>query len=147
MARLQDEPISADALAAEVRGDGDGAVALFLGTVRNENAGRRVQFLEYEAYPGMAEAEMERIEREAARRFGVTRLLLVHRAGRLEIGEASVGVAASSPHRTQALEACRFAIDELKKTVPIWKKEYFEGGAVWIEGAGESPSRGFDPRR
>lgn len=137
MARLQNEPIRAEDLVASVRSDADGAVALFLGMVRNENAGRRVLYLEYEAYPAMAEAEMARIERDAVERFGASGVLIVHRCGRLAIGEVSVAVAVACPHRAQAIEACRFAIDTLKRSVPIWKKEHFEGGAVWIEGAGQ----------
>ena len=133
MVRLQDEPIRAEELIREVRGDGDGAVALFLGTVRNRNAGRRVLHLEYHAYPGMAEREMERIELDASRRYGASRLAIVHRTGRLEVGEVSVAVAVASPHRAEAMEACRFAIDTLKKTVPIWKKEFAESGAYWVE--------------
>jgi molybdopterin synthase catalytic subunit len=123
-----------------VRSDGDGGLALFLGVVRDENAGRKVLFLEYEAYAPMAEAEMLKIERDCITRFGVSKVAIVHRTGRLEIGEASVAVAVASPHRAQALDACRHAIDTLKRTVPIWKKEHFEGGAVWIEGPGETPT-------
>jgi molybdopterin synthase catalytic subunit len=134
--RLQDGPIDVPALAARVRGDGDGAVALFCGTVRNAHEGRRVLFLEYEAYPEMAQREMERIERETRSRFAVSEVAIAHRLGRLEIGEVSVAVAVAAPHRAPAMEACRFAIDSLKATVPIWKKEHFEGGAVWIEGEG-----------
>jgi molybdopterin synthase catalytic subunit len=119
--RLQNGPIDVTALTAEVRGDGDGAVSLFLGTVRNVNAGRRVLFLEYEAYAPMAEREMERIA-------------IVHRVGRLDIGEASVAIAVAAPHRAAALDACRFVIDTLKRSVPIWKREHFDGGEVWIEG-------------
>lgn len=136
MARLTGDLLDLAALAAEVRGDGDGAVALFVGTVRDTNAGRKVRYLEYEAYDGMAEREMARIEADAVARFGVSRVAIVHRVGRLAIGEASVAVAVASPHRAQALEACRFAIDTLKRTVPIWKQEHFEGGAIWIEGPG-----------
>lgn len=134
MVRLQTDPIRSEDLLATVRGDGDGAVALFVGTVRDHNSGRRVLHLEYEAYPAMAEVEMEKIEREAVRRFGVSRVAIVHRTGRLSIGEASVAIAVASPHRAEALEACRFAIDTLKATVPIWKKEFYEGGEVWIDG-------------
>jgi MoaE-MoaD fusion protein len=133
---LQTAPIDFAAVAAAAGGEGDGAVAVFLGTVRNVNAGRRVLFLEYEAYAGMAEREMERIAAEAVARFGVTKAAIVHRVGRVEIGEASVAIAVASPHRAQAMEACRFVIDTLKTSVPIWKREHFEGGAVWIEGAG-----------
>ena len=133
MIRLQAEPIDVAALVSAVRGDGDGAVSLFLGTVRDANAGRRVLFLEYEAYGGMAEREMERIANDAVKRFGVASVSIVHRTGRLEIGEASVVVAVASAHRAEALDACRYIIDTLKTRVPIWKREHFEGGAVWIE--------------
>lgn len=136
MARLTPGALDLAALAEEVRGDGDGAVACFVGTVRNRNEGRVVRFLEYEAYDGMAEREMERIEAEAVSRYGVTRVAIAHRVGRLEIGEASVAVAVAAAHRAAAFAACRFAVDTLKRTVPIWKKEHFEGGAVWIEGPG-----------
>jgi len=133
MVRLQAETIDVAALVAETRGDGDGAVSLFLGTVRNANAGRRVLFLEYEAYGGMAEREMERIAGDAIARFGVARVSIVHRTGRLEIGEASVAIAVASAHRDEAMEACRYVIETLKTSVPIWKREHFEGGAVWVE--------------
>lgn len=138
MVRMQAGPIRVEELLEHVRSDGDGGIALFLGVVRNENAGRKVLYLEYEAYAPMAEAELAKIEQECIARFGISKIAIVHRTGRLEIGEASVAVAVASPHRAQALDACRHAIDTLKRTVPIWKKEHFEGGAVWIEGAGES---------
>ena len=134
MVRLQSEPIHADALIARARTDADGAVALFLGTVRDHNVGRRVLHLEYQAYAPMAEREMATIEAEARRRFPVSDMALIHRTGRLEIGEISVAVAVATAHRHDAFEACRYVIDELKKRVPIWKKEFFEGGDVWIEG-------------
>ena len=137
MIRLQGGPIDVAALAADARADGDGAVALFVGSVRNVNAGRRVVFLEYEAYGPMAQQEMERIAAEAIARFSVTRVAIVHRIGRVEIGEASVAIAVAAPHRAEALDACRFAIDALKRSVPIWKREHFVGGEVWIEGAAE----------
>jgi len=136
MIRLQTGPIDLSALAADARGDGDGAVSLFLGTVRNVSAGKRVLFLEYEAYAGMAEREMERIASDATSRFGVTRVEIVHRVGRVEIGEASVAIAVAAPHRAAAMDACRFVIDTLKTSVPIWKREHFADGAAWIEGAG-----------
>lgn len=138
MIRLQSGPIDVAALAADARGDEDGAISLFVGTVRRVNAGRSVLFLEYEAYLGMAERELERIAAEAISRFGVTRVAIVHRVGRLEIGEASVAIAVAAPHRAAAMEACRFVIDTLKTRVPIWKREHFVGGAVWIEGGGET---------
>ncbi|HEX4823399.1 MAG TPA: molybdenum cofactor biosynthesis protein MoaE [Candidatus Polarisedimenticolaceae bacterium] len=136
MVHLQDGPIDVAAMTAAIRGDGDGAIALFLGTVRDTNAGRRVLFLEYEAYPEMAQQEMAKIVADARARFPVTSIEVAHRLGRLEIGEVSVAVAVASPHRAAAIDACRFVIDTLKATVPIWKREHFEGGVVWIEGDG-----------
>jgi molybdopterin synthase catalytic subunit len=134
--RLQSGPIVLDELVAAVRGDGDGAIATFVGTVRDHNQGRRVLHLEYEAYGRMAEREMERIAAEAKARHGVSRVAVVHRTGRVDIGEASVAIAVAAPHRAEALEATRFVIDTLKRTMPIWKREYFEGGSVWV---GEAP--------
>ncbi len=141
MVRLQSEPIDSAALVASVRGDGDGAVTFFLGTVRDSNRGRRVIHLEYEAYEAMAVRQMERIEELASEKFAVNGIAVVHRTGRLAIGEASVAIAVSAPHRGAAFDACRFIIDRIKQEVPIWKKECFEGGEVWIEGAGETPRR------
>jgi molybdopterin synthase catalytic subunit len=134
MIRLQSGPIDVDALAHDVRTDADGAVSLFLGTTRNENAGRSVLFLEYEAYAGMAEREMERIAAEAKTGFGVTRVAIIHRVGRVDVGEASVVIAVSAPHRVAAMDACRFVIDNLKTRVPIWKREHFVGGVTWVDG-------------
>ena len=131
MVRLTLEPIDVAALtpaAAE-----DGAVCLFLGVVRNENGGRAVRHLEYEAYEEMALPLMEEIAAEARRRWAVTAVRIVHRLGPLQIGEASVAVAVTAPHRGPAFEACRYAIDTLKATVPIWKKEFYADGAVWID--------------
>ena len=141
MAQLVDGPIRVEVVLEGVRSEADGGLALFVGVVREENAGRRVLFLEYEAYAPMAVAEMEKIEAEAIAKFGVSKVAIVHRIGRLEIGEASVAIAVASPHRAEALDACRWAIDTLKQTVPIWKKEHFEGGAVWIEGCGHGHER------
>lgn len=141
MVRLQPEPIDVATLIASARADGDGGIAVFLGTVRDTNDGKRVHFLEYEVYPGMAEREMGRIERETHTRFAVSRVILVHRLGRLEIGETSVAIVVAAPHRAAAMEACRFAIDTLKETVPIWKREHLEDGAVWIEGPRREPAR------
>ena len=131
---LQAAPIDLSRLLAFVQGPGEGAVAVFLGTVRDRHAGRTVLHLEYEAYPPMAEAEMRKIAEEARHRLGVSRVAVAHRTGRLEIGETSVAIAVASPHRKEALLACRFVIDTLKRTVPIWKREVYEGGATWIEG-------------
>jgi len=111
----------------------NGALCLFVGVVRNENGGRAVTHLEYEAYEEMAVREMEAIEAETRRRWPVTDVRIVHRLGRIEIGEASVAVVVASPHRGEAFEACRFAIDTLKRTVPIWKKEFYADGAVWLD--------------
>lgn len=138
MIRLQTEAIRVDELIESVGSDGDGAVAVFVGTVRDHNRGRRVLYLEYEAYPEMATSEMRRLVEQAGARFELSSVAIVHRTGRLEIGEASVAVAIAATHRDDALEACRFLIDTFKRTVPIWKREVFEGGEVWIEGAGET---------
>ena len=132
MVRLTREPIDLAALLA--KGPADGAVCLFVGIVRNENAGRRVSHLEYEAYEDMALPLMEQIAAEAARCWPVTDVRVVHRLGQLEVGEPSVAVAVASPHRPEAFAACRYVIDTLKATVPIWKKEFYENGAVWLEG-------------
>jgi MoaE-MoaD fusion protein len=127
------EPLSERAVARAVEDPGAGALALFSGVVRDQTGGRRVKFLEYEAHGPMALAKMREIGAAIRSRWpAVTRLALVHRIGRLEIGESSVMIAVSSPHRAQAFEACRFAIDTLKETVPIWKKEHFEDGEVWV---------------
>jgi molybdopterin synthase catalytic subunit len=117
----------------------DGAVATFLGLVRNHNVGRRVRHLEYEAYEPLALKAFERIAAEIAERWPSARLALHHRIGRLEIGEASVAIAARSPHRGDAFAACRYAIERVKQIAPIWKHEYFDGGDVWIEGATADP--------
>ena len=134
MTRLQEGPIDPAEILAQVRTDQDGAVALFLGTVRNHHEGRTVLRLEYHAYHEMAALEMERVVDEARSRWPITNVALVHRTGTLAIGETSVAVAVSSPHRAEAFEACRFVIDTVKHRVPIWKKEFFEGGEAWVEG-------------
>lgn len=136
MVRVQQEPIDTAALLAEVQTDADGAVALFLGTVRDHNQGREVTRLEYTAYEEMARRELERVRASALESYEVTHVAVSHRLGVLEIGEASVAVAVAAPHRGAAFDACRFVIDTLKKTVPIWKKETFDGGEVWVEGGG-----------
>jgi molybdopterin synthase catalytic subunit len=138
--RLTRSPIELAALQAPA--PGDGALCLFVGVVRDNHQGRAVAHLEYEAYEEMALGEMQAIEQESRRRWPLGDIRIVHRLGRLEIGEASVAVAVVSPHRAEAFEACRYAIDTLKKTVPIWKKEYYADGSAWIEGPGayRSPS-------
>ncbi len=127
------EPLSERALSEAVADPAAGAVALFSGIVREQTGGRRVKFLEYEAHTPMAVAKMREIAAELRARWpGVRRVAMIHRIGRLEIGESSVMIAISAPHRREAFEACRFAIDTLKETVPVWKKEYFEDGEVWV---------------
>ena len=130
--RLVHEPIDLAGLLGS--SPADGAVCVFVGVVRNESQGRRVERLEYEAYEEMALPIMEEIAAEARQRYPVSEVRLVHRLGRLEIGEASVAVAVASPHRAEAFAACRFAIDTLKAKVPIWKKEHYADGSAWLEG-------------
>jgi molybdopterin synthase catalytic subunit len=132
--RLQREPIDSAAILDRIKAPEDGAVALFEGIVRNHTRNRRTLYLEYEAYPEMALAEMERLALQALATFAVRQVEIVHRLGRLEIGETSVLIAVASAHRAAAFEACRWLIDTLKKTVPIWKKEFFEDGAAWADG-------------
>lgn len=134
VSRIQAVAIREEELLSAVRSGGDGAVALFLGTVRDHNKGRKVLHLEYQAYGEMADAEMAKIERQARERFAISAVAMRHRVGRLEVGEISVAVAVASPHRAEAFDACRFIMDALKRTVPVWKKEFFEGGEIWIEG-------------
>ena len=133
--RIVDGVISADALHALVLRPEAGAVAVFLGVVRDNNMGREVDYLEYDAYPEMAERVMGRIGAEIRERWDVAEVAMQHRVGRLEIGEASVGVAVSSAHRAEATDACRYGIDRLKAVVPIWKKEVWSDGEEWIEGS------------
>jgi MoaE-MoaD fusion protein len=131
--RVVTEPLSPDAIAAAVDDPGAGGIAIFSGVVRNETGGRPVKFLEYESHAPMAELKMREIGETARRRWpGVRRVAMLHRIGRLEIGESSVLIAVSAAHRGDAFEACRYAIDTLKQTVPVWKKEHFEDGEVWV---------------
>jgi molybdopterin synthase catalytic subunit len=132
MFRITDQTIDTTALLASVGDPGAGAAVLFVGTTRDENEGRVVERLEYEVYGRMAESEMARIGAEIAARWPVRAVAMVHRVGVVPVGEASVGVAVSAPHRDDAFAACRFGIDRLKATVPIWKKEHHRGGTVWI---------------
>jgi MoaE-MoaD fusion protein len=131
---LVHERIDASALIDHVRTAADGAIVTFDGCVRNQSHGRRTLYLNYEAYESMALAKMGEIAAEVHTKFQIDRVAIAHRLGRLEIGETSVFIAVSAPHRAAAFEACRFAIDTLKRSVPIWKKEYFEDGAVWADG-------------
>lgn len=123
---------------AQVRAPYNGAVVTFLGTTRNETHGRRVLFLEYEAYVPMAENKLREVAREVKKRWGVPDIAIAHRIGRLEVGEVSLVVAVASPHRREAFAACLEAVDRIKQVVPIWKKEVFEGGEVWVGGEEES---------
>jgi len=134
MFRITPDPLDPVALIATVQTDAAGAVSLFAGVVRDHNLGRRVLFMEYDAYPPMAERKMAEIAAEVCARWPVTGIAMLHRTGRLEIGDASVLIAVASPHRADAIEACHYAIDRLKETVPVWKKEVFEGGEEWLEG-------------
>jgi len=133
------EPIRPREIVESLKAPEDGAVVVFDGFVRNNFKGQRTLHLEYEAYEPMAYAKMREIGAQARSKFPIHRLAIVHRLGRLEIGETSVLIAVSSPHRGAAFDACRYAIDALKRGVPIWKKEFFAGGAVWAEG--EVPSQ------
>ena len=121
-------------LAQTVASESDGAIATFSGIVRGTNKGKKVLFLEYEAYPEMAVKMMERIGEEVKATWGLESLRIQHRVGRLNVGETSVVIVVSSPHRDDSFAACQYAIDRLKRIVPIWKKEVFEDGEVWVEG-------------
>ena len=120
-------------------GTGDGAVTSFAGLVREQNQGRRVSYLEYEAYEPLAVRALNRILDEARAAWPTARLGVHHRTGRLELGEASIIIVAASPHRAEAFAACRYTIERVKQIVPIWKHEHFEGGEVWLEGATADP--------
>lgn len=132
--QLVREPIDMAALARHVRAPEDGATVTFDGFVRNESHNRATLYLDYEAYESMAIAKMREIGAQLHEKYRIHRVAMVHRLGHLEIGETSVFIAVSAPHRAAAFDACRFAIDTLKRTVPIWKKEYFKDGAVWADG-------------
>jgi MoaE-MoaD fusion protein len=126
------EPVDVAALEREVADPAAGAIVSFTGTTRQDNAGRKVLRLEYEAYEPMALSEMRKLANEAIARWKIVRIAIAHRIGVVEIGETSVAIAVAAAHRGEAFEACRFAIDRLKEVVPIWKKEHFEGGEIWI---------------
>jgi molybdopterin synthase catalytic subunit/molybdopterin converting factor small subunit len=130
--RLSEAPLSLDAVVDEVRSDEAGAIATFIGTTRVHSRGRTVTQLEYEAYQGMAEEVMAQIAEKLKRRYDLCDVAIHHRVGRVGIGEPSVVIAVSAPHRQDALAACKDAIDALKETVPLWKKEAYEGGEEWI---------------
>src|SRR4051812_19061097 len=134
------EPLEMEAVAGLVGASGDGAVVTFAGLVRDHNQGRAVKFLEYEAYEPLAVRALQLIVDEAAARWPSARLAMHHRIGRLEIGEASIVIAAASAHRADAFAATRYAIERVKQIVPIWKREHFDGGEVWLEGAIADPT-------
>lgn len=132
MFRVTDKPIDLQDLVNYVSDPEAGAIATFIGTTRNNNEGRRVIALDYDGYVQMAEKELARIGDDAKTKWPICRMAIIHRLGPVQITEASVIIAVSAGHRDAAFAACRFAIEEIKKTVPIWKKEVYEGGEVWI---------------
>lgn len=132
MFRVTDKSLELQELIDYVVDPEAGAIATFVGTTRNNNDGRKVIALDYEAYPEMAEKELVRLGEEAKSKWPICRMAIVHRIGPVQITEASVMIAVSAAHREAAFAACRFAIEEIKRTVPIWKKEVFEGGEIWI---------------
>ena len=133
-AALVRQPIDRQAVIRGIQKPDDGALVVFDGVVRNQTRGRRTLYLDYSAYEPMALQQMEQLAQQTLANFKIRDVWIVHRLGRLEIGETSVYIAVASPHRAAAFEACRWVIDTLKKTVPIWKKEFFEDGAVWADG-------------
>ena len=138
MHEIVDDILDTRELAQKVASDKDGAIVTFAGIVRGNNQGKKVLFLEYEAYPEMALKMMQRIEDEIMETWGLASVAIQHRVGRLNVGETSVFIVVSAPHRGDAFAACHYAIDRLKKIVPIWKKEIFEDGEVWVESPAES---------
>jgi len=131
--RVTDGEIRVQEVIDEVKSEETGAIVLFLGTPRRRSRGREVEYLEYEAYPEMAEAKLREIGQEIKEKWGLDRVAIVQRVGRVDLGEASVAIAVAAPHRREAFEAARYAIDRLKEIVPTWKKEVWEGGEEWIE--------------
>jgi molybdopterin synthase catalytic subunit len=136
---ISSKPLDAAPIAALVSRPGCGAVATFVGVVRDHNADRRVLWIDYEAYGPLARKAFEHIGQEAAARWPGVHLAIHHRTGRLEVGEASVVIAAASAHRSEAFAACRYAIERVKQIAPVWKHEHFDGGNTWIEGATADP--------
>ena len=132
MFRVTTEPLNLQELVDFVKDPEAGAITTFIGTTRNNNEGRRVIALDYDAYPEMAAKELTRLGEEARKRWQICRMAIVHRIGPVQITEPSVMIAVSAAHREAAFAACRFAIEEIKRTVPIWKKEVYEGGEIWI---------------
>ncbi|MGH7565048.1 MAG: molybdenum cofactor biosynthesis protein MoaE [Gemmatimonadota bacterium] len=143
---ITESPLCLEALVAKVSDPSAGAVATFVGTTRNSFGGKLVRHLEYEAYGPLAERALEAVGMEIAKRWpSVTGVAIAHRLGRVEIGEASVVVAISAPHRADALAACAFGIEHLKRELPVWKKEFLDEGAVWRENVDDPPNRGGEP--
>lgn len=132
--RVTEEPLDPRRLVDLVRRDESGALALFYGVVRNHSQGQRVLYLEYDAYPSMAVKKMRQVAEEIRSRWSITDMAISHRIGRLDIGETSLLVAVSAPHRREAFEACHHAVDRIKEIVPVWKKEVWESGQAWVEG-------------
>ena len=132
MIEITGQPLDPEAITAKVRRETNGAVVTFLGTTRIETSGRTVLHLEYEAYRPMADNKLAEIVQEIGERWSIEDVAIAHRLGRLEISEVSLVVAVASPHRGEAFAACQYAVDRIKQTVPIWKKEFFEGGEVWV---------------
>ena len=132
--QLTSEPLNREALIAAVSHPSAGGIVVFEGVVRDNARGKQIRYLEYDVYPEMADQQIRTIIAEAVRKWGVERIAVAHRFGRLEIGEASVIIAVAAPHRAEAFDACRYIIDTLKTTVPIWKKEVATNGEEWVEG-------------
>ena len=140
MIEITHDELDAESITSRVKHDAAGAVVTFLGTTRDHTGDRRVLSLEYEAYRPMADQQLARVAEEMDRRWGLAGVAIAHRLGRLEVGETSLVVAVSSAHRKDAFEACLYGVDRIKQIVPIWKKEFFEGGEVWVGSQQE-----FDP--
>ena len=138
MIKITTEPLDPEEITAHVRKDSNGAVITFLGTTRDFSEGRNVEYLEYEAYQPMAETTLQQIADELRDKWGIDDFAVAHRIGRVDIGEISLVVALASPHRREAFEAGAYIVDRIKQIVPIWKKEAFEGGEVWVGSEGES---------
>ncbi len=132
MIEITSSPIIAQPVIDSVRKNTHDAVVTFVGTVRNNSEGKQVLYLEYEAYPAMAEKKLNEIAKEIQTRWGIGDIAVVHRVGRLEIGDIAIVIAIGSPHWQEAFEACQYAIDRIKEAVPIWKKEFYEDGSAWI---------------
>ena len=139
MIEITENPLQPEEVTARIRRDTNGGVVTFLGVTRLYNEGRKVEYLEYEAYRPMADKKLAEIAQAIKDNWGLEDVAISHRLGRLQIGEISLVVAVASPHRRQAFEACQYAVDKIKEIVPIWKKEAFEGGQVWIGSQTEKP--------